>query len=403
MINQIKTKLTGDKLYFLSFGLFLITSILSTSFYYQIFVGRPYMWLQILGVALLVGYEFVNGSFRDQDWKALVVCAVLVLISFRVSPASTQRQVVLMFAYIYCARRIPFAKIAHFTLNVSIALVCIIVLSGYFGIIDNIAAFKSGRVREYLGFRYALNLPGILLNMTALWIYLRKNRITILGAFGWGFVNWIVYYLTDSRISFVIAEALLVAALVMRFWPKLVEKIKPLWWLAVSSFGVCGAFSLIMTVVYDHSLPWMRRLNSMLESRLRLGHRSLVEHGVSWFGERIEWLGNGLDAFGNSTTGVYTYVDCLYIKILQRYGIIFTVVLAALMCWSMYKLYKRREYHILLISATVAVHCVLDDLSFALHYNTFWIAMGLVLICPTMLNWNGKTTQISMPEEPVSE
>jgi hypothetical protein len=182
-----------------------------------------------------------------------------------------------------------------------------------------------------------------------------------------------------------------------------VEKIKPLWWLAVSSFGVCGAFSLIMTVVYDHSLPWMRRLNSMLESRLRLGHRSLVEHGVSWFGERIEWLGNGLDAFGNSTTGVYTYVDCLYIKILQRYGIIFTVVLAALMCWSMYKLYKRREYHILLISATVAVHCVLDDLSFALHYNTFWIAMGLVLICPTMLNWNGKTTQISMPEEPVSE
>jgi hypothetical protein len=129
----------------------------------------------------------------------------------------------------------------------------------------------------------------------------------------------------------------------------------------------------------------------------------LVEHGVSWFGERIEWLGNGLDAFGNSTTGVYTYVDCLYIKILQRYGIIFTVVLAALMCWSMYKLYKRREYHILLISATVAVHCVLDDLSFALHYNTFWIAMGLVLICPTMLNWNGKTTQISMPEEPVSE
>lgn len=409
MTDRLKTKfdrdklLAGDVLFFISYGLFLTISILSTSFFYKLFVGRPHMWLQILGVVLLVAYEFRNGGFKDQDWKALAVCLAMFIIMFRVSHASLHRQSVLMFAYIYCARRIPFAKIARFTLNISIILVSAIVLSGYFGIIDNVAAYKSGRVREYLGFRYALNLPGLLLNMTALWIYLKKDRITVPGALGWGFVNWIVYHLTDSRISFVIAEALLIAALVMRFWPKIVDKIKPLWWLAVSSFGVCGAFSLIMTALYDHSLPWMRKLNSILESRLRLGNRSLAEHGVSLFGKEIEWLGNGLDAFGNATTGAYTYVDCLYIKILQRYGMIFTVALAVLLCWSMYRLYKRREYHILLISATVAVHCILDDLSFTLHYNTFWIAMGLALISPAMLNWNGKTTQISPPEEPATE
>ena len=403
MTNQLKTKLTGDKLYFLSFGLFLITSILSTSFYYQLFVGRPYMWIQILCVLLLVGFEFINGGIYNQDWKAFAVCGALFFLTFRVSHFSVHRQVVLMFAYIYCARQIPFAKIAQFALNVSIVTVCIIVFSGYIGIIDNIAAFKSGRVREYLGFRYALNLPGILLNMTALWIYLRKERITVPGALVWAVANWIVYQLTDSRISFFIAEGLLVAALVMRFWPKFVDKIKPLWWLAVSSFGVCGLFSLIMTAVSDNSLPWMRKLNSMLESRLRLGKSSLEQYGVNLFGQEIEWVGNGLDAFGNGVTGVYTYVDCLYIKILQRYGIIFTVMLAILLCWSMYRLYKRREYHILLISATVALHCVLDDLSFNLHYNTFWIAMGLALISPTMLNWNGKTTQIAPPEESKTE
>lgn len=392
-----------DFLFFLSYGIFLSISILSTSFYYKLFVGRPHMWLQILCIALLVCYEFRNGGFRDQNWKGLIVCAAMFLVAFRVSHASVHRQSVLMFAYIYCARRIPFAKIARFTLNVSIALVCGIVLSSYFGIIENVAAAKGDRVREYLGFRYALYLPGILLNMTALWIYLRKDKISIPGALVWAVVNWFVYDKTDSRISFIIAEALLVAALVMRFWPKIVEKLKPLWLVAVSSFGVCGAFSLIMTIVYDNSLPWMRKLNSILESRLRLGNRSLQEHGVSWFGKEIEWLGNGLDAFGNSTSGIYTYVDCLYIKILQRYGILFTIALAVLMCWSMYQLYKRKEYHILLISASVAVHCVLDDLSFTLHYNTFWIAMGLVLLCPAMLNWDGKTTQVSPPEENETE
>ena len=405
MPNRLRTKLSGDqllagdRLFFISYGLFLTISILSTSFYYQIFVGRPHMWMQIACVLLLVAYEIRTIGIRNQDWRELIVCAALFLLAFRVSPASTQRQSVLMFAYIYCARKIPFAKIARFTLDISIVLVSLIVLSGYFGIIDNIAAVKGGRVREYLGFRYALNLPGLLLNMTSLWIFLRKDKITVPGALGWAVVNWLAYCKTDSRISFVFAELLLAAALVMRFWPKVVEKLKPLWLLAVSSFGLCGAFSLVFTILYDNAVPWMRRLNGMLESRLRLGYRSLMENGVTFFGQEIEWLGNGLDAFGNSVTGAYTYVDCLYVKILQRYGVLFTIALAALTCWAMYRLYKRREYHILLICASVAVHCVLDDLSFTLHYNTFWIPMGMALISPAMLNWNGRTTQLQPPEE----
>lgn len=399
MTIDLKSKLTGDKLFFISYGLFLITSILSTSFFYKYFMGRPYMWMQIIGVAILAAYEYINVGIKKQDWKRMIVCAALFLISFRVSPASTQRQTVLMFAYIYCARNIPFAKIARFTLNVSITLVLTVVVCSQFGFVENITAFKSGRVREYLGFRYALYLPGLLLNMTALWVWLKKDKVTVWGCLIWALANWAAYYQTDSRISFAIAEALLAAALFMRFFPKATDKLKPLWWLAVASFAVCAVGSLILTAEYDSSLPWMRKLNSMLESRLRLGHVSLLENGYYFFGQRIEWLGNGLDGFGNSVVGTYTYVDCLYVKILQRYGIVFLVAVMGLSTWAMVRLYKRREYHILLICATVAVHSVLDDLSFTLHYNTFWLAMGMVLLNSQMLNWDGKTTKIQIKTE----
>lgn len=402
MTIDLKSKLAGDKLFFISYGLFLITSILSTSFFYKYFMGRPYMWLQIIGVVLLAAYEYVNVGLKHQDWKGLIVCAALFLISFRVSPASTQRQTVLMFAYIYCARNIPFAKIARFTLDVSIVVVSLVVTASQFGLVENITAFKSGRVREYLGFRYALYLPGLLLNMTALWIYLKKDTVTVWGCLVWAAVNWVVYYQTDSRISFAIAEGLLAAALFMRFLPKVTDKLKPLWWLAAASFVLCAAFSLIMTAEYDSSLPWMRKLNTILESRLRLGHVSLLENGYYFFGQKIEWLGNGLDGFGNSAVGTYSYVDCLYVKVLQRYGILFLIAMGVLTSWAMIRLYKRREYHILLICATVAVHSVLDDLSFTLHYNTFWVAMGVVLLNQKMLNWNGKTTQIQ-PIPPETE
>ena len=120
---------------------------------------------------------------------------------------------------------------------------------------------------------------------------------------------------------------------------------------------------------------------------------------VQFSSEGLRTIGNGLNAYGNSTVGTYNYVDCLYVRLLQRFGIVFMVMMAVLVGWSMYRLYQRKEYHILLISATVAAHCVLDDLSFALHYNTFWMAMGVVLMNAKMLNWNGKTNQIEPKTE----
>lgn len=396
----------GDRLYFWSFGLFMVTSILSTSFYYRYFIGYPYMWMQMICAVLLVGYEVRSGEWNDWrgiDWKPLGAIAVMFALALYNSIGNLTRLVAFMFLYIYSARNIPFAKIVRFTLKVSIITVSVIVFSGYLGIIENVVAAKGGRIREYLGFRYALFLPGILLNMTGLWIYLRKDTITVPGALVWAVINWFVYYKTDSRISFVIAEVLLIAALAMRFLPKWVDKLKPIWFVMSTSFFLFGAFSLVMTLAYDSTIPWMRKLNSMLESRLKLGHNSVEQYGFTFFGQDIEWIGNGLDAFGNAVTGTYTYVDCMYVKILQRYGILFTLLLVVLLSWSMYRLYKRKEYHLLLISASVAAHCVLDDLSFALHYNTFWIALGVVLLNPVMLNWNGKTTQINPPDHSITE
>lgn len=394
-LDRLRERLgAADLLFFLSYGLFLASSILSTSFYYRYFIGMPYLWLQILCVVLLIAYEARNGGLRAQQWVGFGISLALCLIAWRVCEGNLTRLVALMFLYIYCARRIPFAKIAHFSLRLSIVTVLVIVLSGYLGIIDDVVTAKGSRVREFLGFRYALYLPGILLNMTALWVYLRKDKVGLFESLLWAGANWFAFYKTDSRISFALALLLIAAALLMRYLPRAVEKLRGLWGAMSWSFVICGGFALVMTAVYDDTVHWMRTLNSMLESRLRLGKRSLVGHGVSLLGEKIQWVGNGLDAYGNSSQEIYTYVDCLYVKILQRYGAVFTLAVVALVTWALIRLWKRREYHIVLIMASVAAHCVLDDLSFALHYNTFWIAMGVVLLNPVMLNWDGRTNQI---------
>lgn len=373
-----------DGLYFVSYGLFLLTSLLSTSFYYRLFIGYPYSWIQVVCLALLIFREYRIGSAR-QNWTALAVLTFMAVLSLRFTIGNLTRLVPLMFFYIYGARNIHFVRIARFSFLTSAAVVCLVVFSGYLGIIDNVVVAKGVRVREYLGFRYALYLPGILLNMIALWIYLRQDRLPVSGVLFWTAANTFVYLRTDSRISFVLAEGLLVAGLLLRFVPWVKKGLHWLWCSLTASYVLSAAFSYVFTAIYDGTVPWMRRLNSSLESRLSLGKRSLEDYGFGFLGKHISWIGNGLDAFGNSTDGSYTYVDCFYVKILQRYGALFTASLMGLLTWSMVRLWKQKEYLLLLICASVAFHCILDDLSFALHYNTFWIAMGMAILNPNAL------------------
>lgn len=402
MINRLREKCRVDWLFFWSYGIMIALSLLSASFYYRYFDGRVFYAIQLGCVAMLLAFEYCTGGVRPSQWAALLISAVMCFVVLRVAEGNLTRLPGIMFLYIFSARKVPFPKIADVTLRVSFVTMAFIVFSGYLGIIDDVVMYKAGRVREFLGFRYTLFAPGILLNMTALYLYIRKERLTIPAAIFWALLNWYVYEMTDSRISFVLAELLIVVALLMRWLPKLVRKIHALWAVAAASFGIFGIGSLVLTFCYNSSIPWMRRLNNMLEGRLNLGRKSLTQNGISLFGKQIIWTGNGLDMYGNADENVYNYVDCMYVKNLQLYGIVFSVILMVLMCWAMFRLWRRREYHILLICASVAAHCVLDDLSFALHYNTFWIAMGVALLAPQMLQWDGRTNQIS-PSEPKKE
>ena len=234
-IKQRLGRLTSDDgLYFASYGLFLTTSLLSASFYYRYFIGSVYTWFQAVCLALLLLREYRLGRAR-QAVPALCVLGVLTVLCLRTTMGNLTRLVPLMFAYIYGARNLHFERIARFSLHLSGAVVALVSFSGYLSSIDNVVVAKGMRVREYLGFRYALYLPGILLNMTALWAYLHRKDITVPGTLLWAALNGFVYLRTDSRISFLLALVLLLGALVLRYVPQ-VKKPGAIWGLLTGSY-----------------------------------------------------------------------------------------------------------------------------------------------------------------------
>ena len=105
-------------------------------------------------------------------------------------------------------------------------------------------------------------------------------------------------------------------------------------------------------------------------------------YGLSAWGQNIEMRGNGLRADGTRGRSEYFYIDCLYVRFLQEYGIIFSVIMLALLTIAMYRMWQKRKYLLLIILSVLALHAVVDDLILLPYYNIFWIVLSY-FIFPT--------------------
>ena len=366
--------------FFTSYLLFLFFMTLSSSFYYKYFMNE--MKIIILGCCLiLVIGELINRKVSHTGLKGAVICMILFLLVFMVSKGATENAVAAIFLYIYCSRNISFEKIARFTVIVLSVLLFAIVISSMAGFIDNTLVVKSGRSRWCLGFRYVLYAPSIYFNIACLWAYLNKNRKCVFDVCILLVVNYWLYYMTDSRITFAMTTVVLLipAILINKNENKHLKK----WKIFIPSYLIFFFISVSMTVFYSGSIGWMKVINEFLSQRLSLGQASIIQNGIGLIGQKLTMIGNGMDAYGKISSDAftnYTYVDSLYVQILIHYGVIFTALYLIVMTIAMYKCYVMKDKMAIVILTLIGMHCMIDDMQLYLQYNTFWLLVGHLLM-----------------------
>lgn len=366
-----------DSLFFLAYGVFLIFSILATSFFCAYFVDF-YNYI-LLGCVLLAIFNEIIKS-KKYTLKSLAWMAVLSGLSIIIFLSSSRSvPIICVLVFIYCGRNVSLKTIAKFTMLVSVPTILLVVCCSQLGIIQNY--ISSGiRVRHYLGFRYALYLPAYMFNLTTIYVYDkgRKIRWHQIGIFL--ILNLLVYIETNGRLSFCLSIFVLLLAVIIKACPKLLEKgiiYKPL----VLSYFVCCFFSFLFTLIYDNSVKWMNNLNAFLGGRLLLGKQALLQYGFNFIsGQDVEWIGNGLDAYGQRTIGTYNFVDSTYVQALITYGAVFLCVYLLLNTMALFQSYRQKNYFLMLILVILAFHGTIDDLTLQLNYNTFWFAVGNLAI-----------------------
>lgn len=371
-------KKNKERAFFCALILYLIIAFLCTSFYASYVIGWPARIAHLFCVFLLLVSELVDFEFSKDTLLKTAICIFLYgIAAYHDGPMSDPA---LLFVFAFCGRNISFDKIAKVCLFTSSLLLGFVILSSYVGIIKNYVENYDGRYREYLGFLYPLYPAAHMSNITSLTIYLKRKSIDWKAVSVLLLANIWIFAKTNSRLSFGLSILTICLALVFQYVPKVLNN-KMLQSGMKIVFVVSSCTSLVCTLLYSEKNIILQKLNTFLGNRLYFGKRSLFQFGVSFLGKsNIEWVGNGLDKNGIEPVGESLYVDNLYIQVMQKFGIIFVVLVLILLTIAMIKIVEQKKYILAFILTMIAIHCIIDDLFMAISYNPFWIAAGAVLM-----------------------
>ncbi len=391
---RIHTKQNNHKqcLFFLAYGLYLIASVWDISFFRIQYGGIAYKWVLFFIALLLIVNESLRIKIRFRAFAfAIITILILCIIYITHNSDIILNQITWILLFILAARDIEFQEIADFTLKLDCLIFTAVLVCTALGVLRNYVE-AGARIRYYLGFRYSLYPSIFLSNITALIIWIQKDQIrwlTLLFLFGF---NIVIYELTNSRLAFGLCMFMLLCATVMKWRVQhrinIVSNKKHIHIgkIAIFSFIICLIVSVSVTYAYSENSNFQNRLNDTLGGRLELGQDSLKQHGVKPFGQAIKMSGNALNEKGHrdlsKTHGVYNYVDCMYIQMLQNFGWVVTTLIIALMTIAMYRAHQKQDHYLLMIGVILAIHGIIDDAILNVYQNTFWLVIAPLVIRP---------------------
>ena len=130
------------------------------------------------------------------------------------------------------------------------------------------------------------------------------------------------------------------------------------------SFIIIAAICIVLAVSYNTGSPLMFRLDQILHNRIAYGYRGLMEYGIHFIAEDTPAY-----VMYSSVDGYYFYLDCSYLSLLIRFGVLFLVFYLAGMTFIQAK-YKKYTYGALIL-AVCALTCIEEPHLNELPYNFF--------------------------------
>ena len=347
-----KTKLPLCDLYYISFGLYLIVSVLTLSVLGNMeFIQTADDVVKAICCSLILLKILLENSYSSKHFILLLVTCLLALIVLITTQTFVIARVVLMYAGAFNCEPKRIAKI-YFKFNG--IMICLLSLGALTGIIQNRLIYtNSGESRYSMGMAYPTGYAAIIFFLLATYIYLSncsKYKGFLLSVMGGLYVFFVSFARTETIAFFLLALLLLVYKNIMN--NRVVRTI------CISFFIICAIVSFVSVFLYILFPKQLGLLNQWLSERLSETAKVILTQPFTLFGHKFRMQGwGGLEAF-DWEFGYY-WIDSAYISYTMQYGIIVTALLVFFMTFLVKRLYSPKNERLILLLMFVALHGII--------------------------------------------
>ena len=314
----------------------------------------------------ICGYNFFRGKYTIKELIVGMSVFIPIAISFYVGRHPV---VLLVLAYVYASKGCDVEKNVKYVLIALIIAYVVIVLSRVFGISKE-AIFKQmkyGQMKNRYSFGFGYTCVGTIyfLFITIIYIYLRKNKFSVIEAIVILLINILLYLLTFTRNNFYFIILIVIFAFFMKYNEN-TFLYKVFGMLTVISPILGSIIIYVLTRLYGIGVPFAIKFNSFVTGRLHLTNDAFVKYGISLFGNPVDFIGGAA-----SGTIRYNYVDSAYMQYLIQYGLIVFIILLVYFTFLSYKAYKFNNKWVLICFFIINYHAVFDDRLLNITLNPF--------------------------------
>lgn len=363
----------GTILFFLGFVLILLDyKIGVTMFAYRIPISLRSILLWSGRMLLILKVVTSNSKYKLNEFITMVSIFILFTICWLSSGYATIFDIALL---MIAAKNINFDKIVKVYLIESIACLCIVLLAVRLGIIENFVTYRQGSViqRNSYGYLHATEFATTLVWIAISYIYIFRKNYTIWHSIVCMVCAYITYFYADARISTVMLVLLCIFELTVTFRKRLYgNKFFNYMIVYLAKYGmmICTAISFIATICYNPLDSKMNILNNFFTGRLELQHIGFLKYGFRFFGQKVDMVGMSLN-YVNSIFKNYFYIDCAYIQMGMRYGLVFLLMMIIVFYLATKRAIKTRDYMFLFIMILIAFNGLIEQHIFFIAYNPF--------------------------------
>lgn len=362
----------NEQLYLLAFAIYLVKEFLgNTMFAYSL----PPIVLQCLKWSSLILVLFKICFDRYHKQKMLIVGIVFILISLS-SYISTYKSLFIFLIFIIGAKNVEFKKIVKVYFYLILPLLIFTIISSKLGIVEDLVYYQNGVFRHSFGVSYPTDFAAYIFYLMVAYIYIKNNQLPVVSYLLMLIIAILVYNFCHARLDVGCMIILLFTSLLIRY-NKINFKSKLVKICLVCSFLFCSLFMISITYNYDWTNSFHAKIDSILSGRLTIGRKNLDKYDIKLFGQQIDDHG-----FGGNLTFEYEetdYIDCSYLRILLKYGLItFTFLLFASLLFN-FQLYKNGHYLLLALIFIISINSIVAQHYMDFSYNITLFAMFAIL------------------------